>query len=157
MFRIKNIHWKVSLALVISFAIQSCRPIDLYEKTVAIPGHAWKGGFQPSFTFTIRDTTSPYQVYFIIRHNDQYNYRNIYINLSVKKEGQDSLRTRRLELELSNDENGWHASGMDDIYEHRIPLFPINHPGTYTFTVQQVMREDPLQHVFDAGIRVEKK
>lgn len=137
--------------------VQACRPINLYEKTVVIPGHAWKSSFKPSFTFTIKDTSSPLQVYFILRHTDRYNYKNIYINLSVKKEGQDSLRTQRFDLELANDENGWHASGMDDIFEHRISLFPVNHPGTYTFTVEQVMREDPLQHVFDTGIRLEKK
>jgi hypothetical protein len=28
--------------------------------------------------------------------------------------------------------------------------------GMYTFTLQHVMREDPLQYVMNAGIRVEK-
>jgi hypothetical protein len=50
---------------------------------------------------------------------------------------------------------------MDDIVDQRIPFYLNNIPtplkkGKYTFTLQQVMREDPLQHVLNAGIRVEK-
>ena len=55
---------------------------------------------------------------------------------------------------------------MDDIYEHRINLHVPGQtadmldwnfkPGTYTFSVKQNMREDPLQHVYNVGIRVEK-
>jgi hypothetical protein len=29
-------------------------------------------------------------------------------------------------------------------------------PGKYSFTLQQDMREDPLEHVMNVGIRVEK-
>ena len=52
---------------------------------------------------------------------------------------------------------------MDDIYEHRIALAPADQDlyfrrsGDYTFQVEQIMREDPLQHVMNVGIRVEKK
>jgi hypothetical protein len=28
--------------------------------------------------------------------------------------------------------------------------------GEYSFTLQQIMREDPLQHVLNAGIRIVK-
>ena len=48
---------------------------------------------------------------------------------------------------------------MDDIYEHRIPLGdaePLK-AGNYTFTVEQIMREDPLKNVLDVGLRIEKK
>ena len=53
----------------------------------------------------------------------------------------------------------WLGSGMDDIFEHRILINPQPRPlrkGTYTFTLEQDMREDPLEHILNAGIRVEK-
>ena len=63
------------------------------------------------------------------------------------------------EFILSNNKQGWLGSGMDDIFEHRIPFndkpAPL-HKGKYTFTLQQDMREDPLEHILNAGIRVEK-
>jgi gliding motility-associated lipoprotein GldH len=141
----------------------SCQTIDLYEKSVSVPGHAWKSSFKPRFTFTIKDTTSPYQIFLVLRHTDKYNYNNIYVNLVTKQPGQDSTQSGRYDLKLGTNENGWLASGMDDIYEHRIELTPSNREfyfrkaGDYTFTIEQIMREDPLDNVLDVGLRVEKK
>jgi len=70
----------------------------------------------------------------------------------------DSFNVRR-EFILANNAQGWLGSGMDDIYEHRIPFNTTPAPlkkGTYNFTLQQKMREDPLEHVLNVGIRVEK-
>lgn len=140
--------------------LASCTTIDLYEKSVAIPGHAWKSSNKPTFTFTIKDTASPYQLFLILRHKDSYNYNNIYINLQVQLPGSDSVRVIRRDLTLATDAEGWiDASGMDDIFEHRIKLGEpeMLKAGNYTFTIEHIMREDPLQHVLNVGLRVEKK
>lgn len=141
----------------------SCTTIDLYEKTVAIPGHAWQHSYQPSFTFTIKDTTVPYQLFLILRHNDRYNFNNIFVNLVTLQPGQDTAQTVRYDLRLGTDNEGWLGSGMDDIYEHRIPLTPVGglfyfkKPGDYTFRIEQIMRENPLMNVLNVGLRIEKK
>lgn len=141
----------------------SCTSIDIYEKNVAIPGHAWKNSFKPSFTFNIKDTSSPYQLLFVLRHNDKYSYNNIYINLYAQQPEPDSIQKVQFDLPLATNENGWLGSGMDDIYEHRILLTPgeqqffFKKPGNYTFSIEQIMREDPLKNVLDVGLRIEKK
>ena len=150
------------LALVFSF-VMSCNTIDLYERTVSIPGHEWKNSFRPSFTFSIEDTVSSYRLYLVLRHNEKYNYNNIFINLYAKQPGRDTAQKVRYDLLLATNEEGWLGSGMDDIYEHRIALTPtgetfkFRQPGDYTFSVEQIMREDPLEHVFNVGIRIEKE
>jgi gliding motility-associated lipoprotein GldH len=142
--------------------LTSCTAIDLYEKTVPIPRHEWSSNFKPQFKFTIKDTTVPYQVYFIIRHNDRYNYNNIWINLYTQAPG-DTVQKVQYELPLASKEKGWLGSAMDDIYEHRVALTAQNQrmyfkkAGEYTFTLEHIMREDPLQQVLDVGIRIEKK
>lgn len=143
--------------VVIAFA--SCNTIDLFEKTEAIPEYAWKKSYKPSFTFTIKDTTVPYRVFFVLRHNEKYNFNNIYVNLYIKGPGQDTATRIQKELTLATNEKGWLASGMDDIYEHRIALADrqMFKAGTYTFTLEQIMREDPLENVLNAGIRLEKQ
>jgi len=142
----------------------SCTTIDLYEKSVSIPGHAWKSSYKPSFTFTIKDTSSAYELYLVLRHNDKYSFNNIYVNIYAQTPGADTAQAIRRDLTLGTDAEGWKdASGMDDIYEHRKPLTEkdqplyFNKPGDYTFTVEQIMREDPLQNVLNVGLRVEKK
>jgi len=153
----KKMFWLAACSLWL--AASSCTTIDLYEKSVSIPGHSWKNDYKPSFTFTIKDTASLYQLFLILRHTDKYNYNNIYINLSAKLPGIDSVRKIRRDLTLATDEKGWLGDGMDDIYEHRIQLGAPQtlKTGTYTFMVEQIMREDPLDHVLDVGLRIEKK
>ena len=143
--------------------LTACTTIDLYEKSATIPGHSWENSFRPAFDFTIRDTSSPYRLYLVLRHNDKYNFNNIYINLYVKQPGQDSMQKVRYDLKLATNDEGWLASGMDDIYEHRIALTPrdqqffFKKAGDYSFMVEQIMRENPLNHVFNVGLRIEKE
>ncbi|HEX4875472.1 MAG TPA: gliding motility lipoprotein GldH [Chitinophagaceae bacterium] len=149
--------------LAVLFTLQACQPIDLFEKSVTVPGHAWDKNYKPAFTFTIKDTSVPYKLYVVLRHTDRYNYNNIYINISTRQPGEDSTRTGRYDLTLATNEKGWLGSGMDDIYEHRILLTPAGQEfyfkksGDYQFTLEQIMRENPLKHVMNVGLRLEKK
>lgn len=135
----------------------SCQTIDIYEKTSAFPAHNWKSLEKPTFTFEITDTTSLYNIFLVLRHEDAYNYNNLWINLTVKSPV-DVVNIRR-EFILGNNKQGWLGSGMDDVFEHRIAFNDKPAPlkrGKYTFRLQQDMREDPLEHILNAGIRVEK-
>lgn len=144
-------------------SLSSCEKIDLYERTVAIPKNEWSSRYAPSFSFEISDTASPYQVYIILRHDDRYNYNNIWLNLVA--EGPDGKKAafNQIEMPLADKEKGWLGSGMGDLYEHRIPItldpqqFSFNRKGVYRFTLGHVMREDPLQHVLNVGLRLERK
>jgi len=136
----------------------SCQTVDLYEKNVSVPGHQWKSDFKPEFSFTVNDSISLFRPYFIIRHTEKYNYNNIWINFYYQLPG-DTLRKEMKEMQLATNEKGWLASGLDDIYEHRIPLtdkpFKLK-PGVYLFQLENIMREDPLREVLSVGIRMEK-
>ena len=152
----------VSCAMYLVFLLSSCTSIDLYEKHVTIPAHSWKSSFKPVFNFTIQDTVSGYQIFIIMRHDEKYNFSNLYINIYNKQPGADRADSARVDLTLASNEKGWLASGMDDIYEHRIPLNRREEPiyfrkqGNYEFCLEQIMREDPLQHVYNVGLRIEK-
>ena len=148
----------LALSAILAMALSSCSTADLYEKSVAIPGHKWQKTFRPSFDFTIKDTTVPYKVYLVLRHTEKYNFNNIYINLYVKGLGQDTAQKIQRDIPLATNERGWLATGMDDIYEHRSLLAEqYFKAGDYHFSVEHIMRENPLQHVLHAGLRIEKK
>lgn len=148
---------KLFLLLLFFVVLTSCEPINIYEKTAKFPAHNWGSADTPSFTFEITDTAALYHIYFVLRHQDAYNYNNIWVNIAMQSPV-DTITVRR-EFILANSRQGWLGSGMDDIFEHRIPLnnkpAPL-HRGKYTFRLQQAMREDPLKHVLNAGIRVQK-
>lgn len=151
----------ISIGFFCCLVFSSCQTNDLFEKTVPIPNHAWSSAFKPEFRFTIKDTTVPYRVFITLRHNDLYNYNNIWINLVSTSPG-DTARQVQYELPLAT-KQGWMGSGMGDVYDHRIAITPTNEDlyfrksGDYVFSLEQVMREDPLQNVLDVGIRLEKK
>lgn len=163
MKRFRNICLGVFAGYSLQLLAVSCTTIDIYEKSVVIPGHSWESSYKPSFTFTIKDTASPYQLFLVLRHNDKYSFNNIYVNLTSKQPGQDSLQTAKYDLLLATNEKGWLASGMDDIYEHLLPLTPtaqdfyFKKPGDYTFVIEQIMRENPLKNVLNVGLKIEKK
>jgi gliding motility-associated lipoprotein GldH len=149
------------LVVVCSLWLTSCDTIDLYEKVVPIPKHQWNSNYKPEFTFHIKDTAIPYQLYFIIRHNNNYRYNNIWVKLTAKSPV-DTIRTFTLDLPLANKE-GWLGSGMDDLFEHRVAFaldpakFRFARSGDYVFTLEQAMRDNPLDNVMNVGIRIEKK
>ena len=151
---------KLIFYLPLMFALTGCAKINVYEKDVHIPVQAWYYNFKPSFSFTISDTSAIYSVYIVLRHTDAYKYNNLWLSLGSQAPG-DSMHFQNINLLLANDQKGWEGSGMDDIYELRKNItpgpVPFKRPGNYIFAIAQIMRENPLLHVMDVGIRVEKE
>lgn len=149
----------VIFGLLLSTVMVSCAKIDLFEKQVSIPSQQWTYSDQPVFSFDIRDTTALYNIYIILRHTDAYEYNNIWLRLGSKAPG-DSVHYQNIDLSLATDLKGWDGTGMDDIYEVRKIItpgpVPFKKTGIYNFTVEQIMRENPLKHILSVGLRVEK-
>jgi gliding motility-associated lipoprotein GldH len=151
-------HTKYMITAIV-LTIVSCTTIDVFEKNVSIPGHEWSSSYKPEISFEITDTTALYNIYVVLRHEDAYRYNNIWMNIYTQVPG-DTVHKQRLDLRLANDEKGWLGSGMDDIFEHRILITrtpqQLTKAGLYTFRLENIMREEPLQHVLNVGVRVEK-
>ncbi len=145
------------------FTFSSCNKINVFEKDTTIPQYEWHYNFEPTFQFSINDTSAKYHVYVVLRHTDAYRYNNIWLKIGFQQP-QDSMRKVQYEFTLGNDVTGWDGTGMDDIWEVRklltngpLEYFTFKKQGTYTFSLAQVMREDPLKNIMNAGIRVEKE
>lgn len=149
---------KLFVYLCLAVTLAGCATLDVYEKIIFFPGHEWKSTDKPTFAFTIEDTVSTYQIFVILRHEDAYHYNNIWVNITTQAP-RDTVRTQLINIILADNKKGWLGTGMDDVFDHRarITHLPIKlKKGNYTFTLQQNMREEPLQFVLNAGIRVEK-
>ncbi|HRO44943.1 gliding motility lipoprotein GldH [Agriterribacter sp.] len=137
----------------------SCRTIDVFEKNSSIPAQEWDRAFQPVIVFNITDTAALYNIYVTLRHTHAYNYNNIWLSVNYQLPG-DTVKQQRVDIPLADNSKGWLGTGMDDIYEVRRLITPqpyrFKNSGTCTFTLEQIMRENPLKHVMNAGIRVEK-
>jgi gliding motility-associated lipoprotein GldH len=156
---VTNHRFLFATILVASMWLTACKRMDVFEKNVVIPNNQWAFSLEPVFDFTIQDTTASYNIYIVLRHTDAYRYNNIWLKVGTQSPG-DKMRTQQFELQLGSDARGWEGTGMDDIWEVRklITSSPVkfNKPGTYRFQVGQIMRENPLPNIMNAGIRIEK-
>jgi len=138
----------------------SCIPtIDVFERDIIIPNQQWQSSFRPQIDFTVEDTSSLYNIYLVLRHADAYNYNNIWVKASVQQPGETSSKSQQYNVTLAVNDKGWLGNGVDDIFEQRILIQPQTKfvkSGDYHFTLEQIMREDPLLHVLSAGLRIEK-
>jgi gliding motility-associated lipoprotein GldH len=150
---------KFFFILTLSVCFASCIKIDLFEKQSQIPSQQWYYNNVPQFTFNIEDTSSLYNVYIVLRHTDLYEYNNIWLRVGSTAPS-DTIHYQNINLKLASDSKGWEGIGMDDIFEVRKIISPgplsFNKPGDYSFSVAQIMRENPLNYILNVGIRVEK-
>ncbi len=153
-----NLWSKTYLILLVTLFLGACQTIDLYEQTTTYPEHQWSSKQVNQYQFNIADSNAMYNMFFVIRHHNAYHYKNIWLQVISQAAG-DSIQKQTININLADDMNGWLGSGMDDIYDHRVLMNtqPLKLPkGSFKVSIQQIMREDPLQNILTTGVRVEK-
>jgi len=148
----------ITSTLLVLVLLASCQTKQLFEQNTIYPDHHWASKQVNEYQFSITDTNAAYKVFFVIRHHNAYHYKNIWLQLATTAPN-DSVSKQSLNLNLADDEKGWLGTGMDDIYDQRIPVStePVHfRKGIYKFSLTHTMREDPLENILSTGIRVEK-
>ena len=160
LFSLHSKLFKILLPAAGCLLLFSCRQIEVFEKSTSFPKHEWKGNVPATGTFMITDTLAYYNIYVVLRHTDAYKYNNIWLNMGLQAPG-DTMYFQKVNLSLGDDANGWEGTGMNDIWEVRKLInsqpqrFKKN--GKYEFRLYNILRDDPLQHIMNAGLRVEKR
>ena len=143
---------------VFFLAASSCRSIELYERQKNISEGKWERDEKLLYAIEIPDSAADYYIYASIRHTAIYPFRNIWIRMGLQVPGSDSISYQDFNIPLANTEQ-WLGAGMNDVYERRVRLFgePVRfgRSGNAVFSLQHIMREDPLPGVLQAGIRIE--
>jgi gliding motility-associated lipoprotein GldH len=147
------------LAAGISLLFIACSGNVVFEENVQIPSNTWKQNAPAEFIAEIKDTVTPCDVYINIRHTGKYAFSNLFLFLNTTvPEGQSYRDT--LECALADENGRWYGSGLGDIWDYRVLLkrgVVFGKRGNYQFTLEQGMRIDPLIHVMDIGIRIERQ
>lgn len=150
------------LALVCTCFLAGCLPSPVYQKEFAIPKNQWDYKYQPSFKFEITDTTLLYNIYFIVRHTEAYQFSNIWLQIHTKGPGDTAFKQARIEVPLAEPSGKWLGRGMGEISEQRLPITAegdtaiLRRKGTWEIKLEQNMRVNPLPEVLQVGLRVEK-
>ena len=141
------------------FVASGCSdPNAVIDQNTLIENNNWAYVNRIKNTVNITDETIPYNLYLNVRVTADYKYANLF--LIIKQTGPDKKpKSARYEIKLANADGEWLGSGSGNIYSYQVPFakkykFPAK--GTYTFEIEQNMRDNPLREVSDVGIRVEK-
>lgn len=144
---------------LVSAGLGSCRDTNTVADTnKEITSRNWSYTEKLQIPVNIDSADIPYNLYINLRHTSKYKYSNIFLLIHITgPDGKKIAERREFKLALPNGE--WLGSGSGDIYSYQL-LFKENYKfplkGSYRFELEQNMRDNPLDGVSDAGIRVEK-
>lgn len=152
-----NAYGKLMMAVSMILLLASCEKNRIFEKNVAVKKDVWDSRFIPSFSVEISDTSLLYNLYVTVHHTEIYPFQNIWLLVSTRFP--DSTKSsKRIEVMLANDEGRWFGENLGEIWDYSTLIQEnafFTRPGTYTFTLEQIMRQDPLPGIMSIGIRVE--
>ncbi len=147
------------LFLMIIGVIQACTDTQtLVDDNFVLPGRNWSYVEKVQIPVNIENADIRYNLYFNLRHTSDYKYSNIFILIHfISPEGKRT--TERREFKLALPDGQWLGSGSGNLYSYQIPFkrnykFPVE--GKYMIELEQNMRDNPLEYVTDAGIRIER-
>ena len=151
----------IAPVLLCALFLAGCTDNVVFQEAAKTPHGAWERGWDPSFSFEMRDTITPHDVYLDLRHTGDYPFSNLYAFVTLM--GPDSARTTdTVECLLADPTGRWYGAGTGFIHSHRQAhvLYKLRNKfprsGRYTITLGQAMRTEKLDGVIDVGVSVER-
>jgi gliding motility-associated lipoprotein GldH len=147
------------MIVVLALSWSGCTdPNAVVDKNVEIVNNNWAYTNKIKFEVKIDNEQIPYNLYLNLRVTADYKYANMFVLINQTDPDKKSAGTR-YEVKLANPDGEWLGDGSGNLYSYQTPFrtnykFPAK--GTYTFQIEQNMRDNPLHEVSDIGLRVEK-
>lgn len=152
----KMIMNKFWLILILSAVSISCS--DHGEVYMTPIDNLWKKDDNKMIEFEINDAQTPKNITFIVRHNNEYPYSNLFLISSMKNHKNEVIKTDTLQYILAKPNGEWLGNGFGSVKEIFLQYknnysFPNN--GRYQIEVKQGMRANELKGIEDIGIKIE--
>lgn len=156
---------KFLILLLISILMISCNDITEFNQYKAVENSSWKSGEKINFTFEVKDTILPKNLFINIRNNSDYEFSNLYL-ITTLKFPNNSLVIDTLQYEMADASGMFLGNGFSEIKENKLfykerKVFPIS--GNYALTIRHAMRKngemkavEKLDGVQDVGFSIEK-
>lgn len=146
------------LIFTLIFIAFSCQEGAYFEKNESIANRNWNYNDTKNFPVHIDDIGQKYDLFINVRHTSDYTFSNLF--LQIFEEGKAESDTTRIEIKLAELDGRWTGKKKGDLYEHQITAkenFSFRDTGIYVFRIEQNMRENPLLHINDVGVKLVKK
>jgi len=152
-------YFKTSFLVFFSFLLYSCEDtVTVMDTNIELNNRNWSYAQKVKVPVNIEAVDIPYNVYLNLRHTADYKYSNIFILIHTT-DPKGKKKTERKEFKLALADGEWLGSGSGSMFSYQFKLksnYKFPQKGNYIFELEQNMRDNPLNHVIDVGIRVEK-
>ena len=143
----------------IALLFSACDRDKFFDESLSLPGDTWSKDEALAFTIPVDDTLSAYRFFINVRNSNTYSYNNIYFFLTTEYPG-GGFSQDTIECLLAAKDGSWLGKGTGAYRDNQIHIrdniiFP--QKGKYTLRLRQAMREDKLEGISEAGIRLEKQ
>lgn len=147
------------LFFVLAMVLASCQNQSaIVDTNIELDKHNWSYSEKVKIPFTVEQVENSYNLFLNLRHTSDYKYSNIFLLIHII-DPNGKRTTERKEFKLALPDGEWLGSGSGNLFSYQILFkenFKFSLKGKYTIELEQNMRDNPLDHVTDAGIRVEK-
>ncbi len=144
------------LGLLLVVLMMSCNQNVVYDNSLRVANPTWHRDSVAQFTVNITDTTLNYESAILIRNSGDYKYQNLW--LFVTEIAPDStMRRDTIEYYLADNYGRWLGSGIGSLYTSLYYYKEDLHysqSGTYTYLIEQAMRDDELRGITNVGIKI---
>ena len=139
--------------------LTSCQDTQtVVDNNSQIAGQNWSYTEKVQVPFEIPNPEQAHNLYVNLRLSSKYKYSNIFLLIHIT--GPDGKKTtERKEFRLALPDGEWLGSGSGNLYSFQIPFrenYKFRLKGKYVIELEQNMRDNPLNNVSDAGVRIEK-
>ncbi len=131
----------------------------VFNDSVRLQHPTWHKDSVVSFDVNIEDTTLMYESGILVRNSGDYDYQNIW--LFVTEIAPDSTcRRDTIQYYLADNYGHWLGSGIGSLYTNLYYYkeeMCYSQVGTYTYIIEQAMREDELSGITNIGLQIAEK
>lgn len=149
---------KLILLVSATCLIVSCGKAPMYSETHAFKNATWSSGEMPTFKFNVEDSTTAFDLSFVLRINNEYDFQNIWILMHTDKPD-GSFSTDTVNLLLSDERGKWLGKKSGAVYSYQA-VFGRQHffkpTGKYKIRMEHAVMEPNLRGVLDLSLLVEK-
>ena len=148
------------IACVMLCAVVACnRSGVVFDDSVRLEHPTWHRDSVVKFEVTIDNIASTYESAILVRNSGDYDYQNIW--LFVTEIAPDSTSHRdTIQYYLADNYGRWLGSGIGSLYTNLYYYkeeMRYSQVGTYTYIIEQAMREDGLKGITNIGLQITEK
>ena len=147
---------KYLFGLIVAIVMVACNSDIVYDGSVRVANPTWHADSVARFEIAIEDTALDYQSGILIRNSGDYAYQNLW--LFITEIAPDSTVTcDTVQYFLADNYGRWLGSGIGSLYTNVYYYEEDLHysqSGTYTYLIEQGMREEELKGITNIGVQI---